>query len=308
MPSPSAFTAYRLGVRLEQLAGLRELPESTRIDQAKAALWERLILAAGELRDEQGPVGIVAASIRESHELLTRFRHSQNINDKEQHFATMQSYANGWKSELVNFGAAQSGSSEFAMWFELGVEIASGTDNFSEGRPRIQADGMRSIVTVVDSRPHRWDVLNQERVEQLFRQLDVTWEDVFREPSAENRIDDFDELPEDISWPWCNIENALRSLAVRLAPPVWNDTDRTLTVKGQVVRRFAKAGENQMKAIRAFVDAGWARTVDCPFSDSGERRQTLTDLNRNTQPKLIFFSATGDDRLRWSFTELGGSE
>lgn len=301
MSSSSAFAAFRLGVRLEQLAGLRELPESDRIDRTKAALWERLVVAAAELRDEEGPFGVVSASIRASQELLTQFLYSRSTGEREHLFATIQSYANNWKSELAS-GTSRPQSNEFAMWFELGVEVANGTDDYSPGKPAFQADGIKQVFVFVDPRPHKWNLSNRERVEQLIRRLDISWEDVFRQPDAANRIDDFDELPEDLSWPWCNIENALRSLAVRLALPVWNDHDRTLTVRGEVVRRFQNPAPKQMQIIQAFVDKAWERTALCPFGKPEVRRQTLEDLNESIDPKYIFFGGTGDGRLRWSFT------
>jgi hypothetical protein len=97
--------------------------------------------------------------------------------------------------------------------------------------------------------------------------------------------------------------------------PEWEPALRELRYRGQVVKRFHRAAQNQECLLNSFQELGWPCRLDDPLpaergTDAAERlRDTVKTLNRSQQRHLLVFRAEVDGRgVRWAPLEGGGPD
>jgi hypothetical protein len=80
--------------------------------------------------------------------------------------------------------------------------------------------------------------------------------------------------------------------------PVWDASNRKLTVGRRTVKAFRVPAKQQELVLNAFQKAAWPKRLDCPFPighiDGTRRLRAVIDsLNRNQRQKLIHFFGDG---------------
>jgi hypothetical protein len=92
--------------------------------------------------------------------------------------------------------------------------------------------------------------------------------------------------------------------------PFWDAGARELRLDGLLVKRFRQCAPNQQTILAVFQEEGWPSFIDDPLPGGADQvprerlRQTIHNLNRAHQNKLIHFSADGSgQRVLWARVE-----
>lgn len=114
-----------------------------------------------------------------------------------------------------------------------------------------------------------------------------------------------------LGWTWKLVEDLHYALlGFDIAPefrPSWNRATGELRVGQQVVRMFRGNARNQGQILDALEGTGWPTWIDNPLTGGDPKRQlnnTLRDLNKDIEPRLIHFHADGTGNgLGWTLLD-----
>jgi hypothetical protein len=81
--------------------------------------------------------------------------------------------------------------------------------------------------------------------------------------------------------------------------PHWDEDSRELSYRGNVIKSYSQPAENQTLILRAFEDAGWAKTIESPLNNP--HPQSLGDATHamNKAQQTIHFERDGRGKIRW---------
>jgi len=185
----------------------------------------------------------------------------------------------------------------------LGQLISNGSDETWSDGILCSLPPYRTLQTR-DPKPPKWEWASEGEVRDICSALRLQIEDLFPPISGS----EFDVFPLSASlcrclWGWNAVEVGLNRLSegIHDAKPWWNAKERMLYVGLTEVRCFKRKAPNQTRVIEEFEKRGWPETIENPLSCQSAQNQTIQDLNKDIEPKLIVFRGDGKGGIRWEY-------